>query len=138
MSVAEILVLVAALLPYGTVAYAKYRAKSTFDNAKPRDRHAFTGAADRAHGAHLNGFETFPLFAIGVLLSELHGIPSVLLTLLATVYVLLRITYIVLYIQNKPTARSSVWSLAFLVSVVIFLLPLLLGVFHVPASYFSS
>ena len=126
MTVAEILVLVAALLPYAAVGYAKHGARATFDNANPRNQKAYTGAAQRAHGAHLNGFETFPLFAIAVLLAELHAMPQPLVNYLALAYVLLRIAYTVLYIKDKPTPRSIVWSLGFLITVIIFLLPILL------------
>jgi uncharacterized MAPEG superfamily protein len=131
MTIAEILILVAGLLPYAVVAYAKQRSKATFNNADPRNHKSYTGAAERANGAHLNGFETFPLFAIAVILSELHGMPQGLVNNLALLYVLLRITYSVLYIQNRATARSAVWSLGFLVTIILFLLPIILGLTHV-------
>ena len=131
MTIAEILILIIGVLPYVTVAYAKYRSKSTFNNADPRNVNGYANLAERAYNAHLNGFEAFPLFAIAVILSELHGMPQGLVNGLAALYVALRILYTALYIYDKPTARSSAWNVGFLVVIVLFLLPVILGLTHI-------
>ena len=41
------------------------------------------------------------------------------LDLLAVLYVLLRLFYIMMYVSNMPTARSAVWAGAFMVNVAI-------------------
>ena len=59
-------VLVAALLPYATVALAKYDRR--YNNRSPRDWEAgLEGRARRAVFAHQNHFEAFPPFAAGAL-----------------------------------------------------------------------
>lgn len=45
------------------------------------------------------------------------------MNVLAVLYIVLRIAHALLYIFNKPTARSLVFAVAMAVSVVIFVLP---------------
>jgi uncharacterized MAPEG superfamily protein len=40
--------------------------------------------------------------------------------ILAFVFIVLRVIYIVMYVAGLPTVRSAVWSLAFLVNIGIF------------------
>ena len=44
------------------------------------------------------------------------------LDLLALLYVLLRLGYIVAYVGHMPTVRSALWALAFAANIAIFLL----------------
>jgi uncharacterized MAPEG superfamily protein len=125
MTYADILILIAFLIPYASIAYAKALAKDTFSNADPRNPQAYTGTAKLAQGAHINGLESFPFFAIAVLFAEFRSAPQLYISVLAAVYVFMRILYTAAYIQDKPTQRSILFSLSFLVSVGIFLLPLL-------------
>jgi uncharacterized MAPEG superfamily protein len=123
MTIADFLILLSFFLPYITVEYAKNLAKGTFNNAKPRDASAYHGAAARAHSAHQNGFEAAPLFAIAVLFAELHGMPQSLVNTLAILYVLVRIAYILSYVNDKASLRSGLFSTGLFVTVLIFLLP---------------
>jgi uncharacterized MAPEG superfamily protein len=105
-------VLVAALLPYAFVAYAK--ATSRFlkgdHNKNPREyEEALTGARKRAYWAQLNGFEAFPPFAAGVIIAVQAGVPVDRVNLLALVFIACRVVYGALYIANLDKLRSVAW-----------------------------
>ena len=123
MSLAYWCILVAAILPYGTVGVAK--ALGAYDNRDPRKAGMYDGVAYRAHGAHLNGLETFAFFAVAVLVasgSAPHAeIP--LLNGLAAVWIVLRLVYIATYLFDLPTARSVVWIGSYVLTVAIFTMP---------------
>ena len=127
MSFADLCILIAALLPYASITYGKWLARDTFDNADPRNEQAYSGAARRARAAHANGFETFPLFAVAVLLAEMHGASQGLLNGLAALYIALRVLYALAYIKNKPTLRSIFFILGFFLTLGIFFLPFFVG-----------
>jgi uncharacterized MAPEG superfamily protein len=124
MTVALWCVLAVGILPYLTVGVAKASGGS-YDNSDPRGRaSAYQGLARRAHAAHLNGFEAFPLFAAAVLVAELKGGPSGTVNGLAVMYVLTRIGYVGCYLLDKPTLRSLLWIAGFGLAVAIFTAPL--------------
>lgn len=115
-------VLIAGLMPYAAVGLAK--AGGGYDNHHPRDWAArLTGLRQRAHAAQLNGFEAFPLFAAAVLLAEMKGVPSHVLTPLALGWVAARILYILAYVNDRATLRSIVWMVAMALAVSIFTSP---------------
>jgi uncharacterized MAPEG superfamily protein len=106
------MVLVCGMLPYLTVAVAKYR--SDYDNSAPRTQLAAAeGARLRAWWAHLNHFEAFPPFAAGVIIAHLAGVAQARIDALAVAFVMLRLVYTGLYIADRPSARSAVWIAAF-------------------------
>jgi uncharacterized MAPEG superfamily protein len=106
------MIFVGAMLPYLTVAVAKYR--PDYDNAAPRAQLAAAGGARlRAWWAHLNHFEAFPPFAAGVIIAHLAGASQAGVDALAAAFILLRVAYTVLYIADRPTARSLVWIAGF-------------------------
>lgn len=123
MSIAYWCVLLAGILPYLTVGVAK--ARSPYDNANPRALDTYKGLALRAHGAHQNGFEAFAVFAVAVIVASggaaKASVP--LLDVLALSWIALRIAYIAAYLGNRPTLRSSVWSIGLLVAIAIFTMP---------------
>jgi len=109
MTIAYWCVLAAALIPYFTVAVAK--SKGDFDNAAPRDWLARQeGFRKRALWAHQNAFEAFPPFAAAVIIAQLAQSPQRWIDLLAVVFVFARIAYSALYILDRPTMRSIVWT----------------------------
>ncbi|MCE2947638.1 MAG: MAPEG family protein [bacterium] len=113
MTLAFWMVLVCAMLPYLTVAVAKYR--PDYDNAAPRAQLAAAeGHRLRAWWAHLNHFEAFPPFAAGVIIAQLAQAGQGWVDGLAVAFVALRIVYSVLYVADRPTARSLVWIAGFL------------------------
>lgn len=117
-------VLVAALLPYvcAWVAKSGMFGKSVgeggFDNRNPRQwlaRQADWRA--RANAAQANSFEGLPFFIGAVLIAHQLGAAQSLLDILAFLYVLLRIVYIMMYVGGMPSARSAVWAAGLLVNI---------------------
>jgi uncharacterized MAPEG superfamily protein len=111
MQTAIVCLIIAALLPYATVAIAK--SQPGYDNAAPRDWGAqLQGFRRRAYAAHLNHFESFPLFATGVIVAALRGVPDPLLASLSIAYVVLRIAYVAAYVTDRGAIRSLLWTAA--------------------------
>lgn len=125
MTIAEWCLLGAVLLYLMSVAPVKALGHREFDNARPRDPAFYAhGVRARALGAHANGIETFPFFAIAVLLAEFRGSPQGWIDGLALLFVAIRVLYVLLYVGNLPTLRTLAWNAGFLINVAIFLLPL--------------
>lgn len=120
-------VFMAVLLPLVCAGLAKSggfgrpRREGGYDNHNPRawmarqsDWHA------RANAAQANSFEALPFFMGAVIVAHQLGAGQTLLDILAFVFVMLRIFYIMMYVSDMPRARSAVWGAAFLVNVAIF------------------
>jgi uncharacterized MAPEG superfamily protein len=124
MTVAEWCVFGAVMLYLLTIAPFKAIGFRRFDNSKPRDP-AFYQDPIRALalGAHLNGIEAFPFFAIAVLLAEFRGGPQRFVNELAVLFLIVRIAYVFTYLGNRPTLRSILWNIGFAINVAIFFLP---------------
>ena len=123
MTLAFWMILIAALLPYAATGFAKFAGggAATYDNSAPRaEIDSLPPQRRRAYWAQLNGFEAFPPFAAGVIVAHLSGAPAVLTNSLAAAFVALRIVYMLLYIHDKPTARSLVWFAGLLCVVALF------------------
>jgi len=117
------MILAAALLPYITILSVKRAGADRFDNSRPRAwLDARTGWQQRGDWAHRNHFETFPIFAAAVFVAELTHGPAALIDGLAGLYIVLRILYTGLYLADRPSLRSFVWSLGFLVTLALFVL----------------
>mgnify|MGYP002652192428 CR=1 FL=1 len=101
-------------------ALGKPRRDGGYDNADPRAWLARQGDwRARANAAQANSFEGLPFF-IGAVLAALQlGAPQGRVDLLALLYVMLRLGYIVAYVGGMATMRSAVWALAFAVNVAI-------------------
>lgn len=124
MTIADLCLLAAVVLTIASVMPAKLDGKHDYDNANPRDPRFYApGLRARALGAHLNGFEAFPFFAASVILAEMRAVPQATVDALAVAFVVVRILYAVLYITNRPTFRSVVWSIAFACNLAIFFSP---------------
>jgi uncharacterized MAPEG superfamily protein len=117
------MILAAALLPYLTILLVKRAGRERFDNSRPRAwLDARSGWQQRGDWAHRNHFETFPIFAAAVFVAELTHASQAAIDWLAGLYVVLRVLYTLLYLADKPTPRSAVWALGFLVTLALFLL----------------
>ena len=126
MTLAEWCVFGALLLYLATIASIKWVRFRQFDNSRPRDPAFYSDAiAARALGAHQNGIEAFPFFAVAVLLAEFRGSPQGLIDELAVLFLIVRIAYVFTYVGNRPTLRSILWSLGFAINVAIFFMPAL-------------
>jgi len=124
MTAAEWCVFATLMLYLLTIAPIKWIGFRRFDNAKPRDPGFYQDPiASRALGAHQNGIEAFPFFAIAVLLAEFHGGPQRLVNELAILFLIVRIAYVFTYLGNRPTLRSILWGIGLAINVAIFFLP---------------
>ena len=119
-------VLIAALLPICCAwlaksgSFGKSRKDGGFDNRNPRAWMAQqTDWRARANAAQSNSFESLPFFIGAVIIAHLLGAGQTLLDILAFLYVMLRIFYILMYVSDMPTARSALWAGAFLVNIAI-------------------
>ncbi|MBX9831534.1 MAG: MAPEG family protein [Burkholderiaceae bacterium] len=122
-------VLIAALLPICCAwlaksgSFGKSRKDGGFDNRNPRAWMAQqTDWRARANAAQSNSFESLPFFIGAVIIAHLLGAGQTLLDILAFLYVMLRIFYILMYVSDMPTARSALWAGAFLVNIAILLI----------------
>lgn len=119
-------VLIAALLPILCAGMAKWgtfkkpRREGGFDNADPRAWLARqTDWRARANAAQANSFEALPFFIGAVIIAQQLGAHQTLLDILAFIYIVLRLLFIMMYVAGLPTVRSIVWTAAFAVNIAI-------------------
>ena len=112
-------VLIAALLPIVCAGIAKSgslgqpRRQGGFDNHDPRGWLARqTAWRARANAAQANSFEALPFFIGAVIIAHQLGAAQGRLDILAFIYIVLRLLFIMMYVADLPTARSIVWTLA--------------------------
>nr|WP_225444422.1 MAPEG family protein [Pseudomarimonas arenosa] len=112
--------LTAGLMPYLFVVVAKFSAPR-YNNRDPRGwLSKQDGRSHRAHSAHLNSFEAFPLFATAVLFALWRQAEVERIGYLALAFVLLRLLYGVCYMADWATPRSLVWLAALGCAVALF------------------
>ncbi|KAB2894495.1 MAG: glutathione metabolism protein [Burkholderiaceae bacterium] len=119
-------VLIAAVLPLlcsvlaKRGSFGKPRRDGGFDNHDPRGWLARQNDwRARANAAQANSFEALPFFIGAVVIAHQLGAGQTLLDLLAFLFVMLRVFYIMMYVADMPTVRSAVWGAAFFVNVAI-------------------
>jgi len=128
MTVAEWCVFGTLVLYLVTIVPIKWIGYRRYDNAKPRDPAFYDDPLRaRALGAHQNGIEAFPFFAIAVLLAEFRAAPQNLVNELAVLFLIVRIAYVFTYLGDRPTLRSILWSIGFAINLAIFFMPLIRG-----------
>ena len=122
-------VLVAALLPLVCAGVAKFGqfgkplSKGGYDNVNPRAWWARqTDWRARANGAMANTFEALPFFFAAIIIAHLLGAHQGRLDIMAFVFVVMRIIYIMMYIAGMGTVRSVLWVLCFLLNIGILFL----------------
>ena len=120
MTISFFCVLIAALIPIALAGYAKFSAKG-YDNRSPREfLNTLEGKSKRANYAQMNAYETFPPFAAGVIIAHLAGAAQPVADVLSVSFVLLRVVYSYLYVQDQHVARSVVWVLGLLCTIGLF------------------
>jgi uncharacterized MAPEG superfamily protein len=125
MTIADLCLLAAVVLTVLSIMPAKLDGRREYDNANPRDPRFYTpGLRARSQGAHQNGYEAFPFFAASVILAEMRSVPQGTVNILAVAFILARIAYVLLYLTDRPSARSAVWSIGLLCNLAIFFLPI--------------
>jgi uncharacterized MAPEG superfamily protein len=126
MTVADYCIFGVVALYLLTIVPIKWIGHRQYDNSMPRDPAFYRDAIRaRALGAHQNGIETFPFFAVAVLLAEFRAAPQNLINELAVLFLIVRIAYVLTYIGNRPRLRSILWNVGFTINVAIFFLPLI-------------
>lgn len=119
-------VLVAAILPIVCAGIAKSGmlttapAKGGYDNNNPRSWLARqTDWRSRANAAQANTFEALPFFFAAVIIAHMLQAPQTRLDILALIFIMLRIAYVIMYVADLAKARSIIWTLALLVNIAI-------------------
>ncbi|MEN9586628.1 MAG: hypothetical protein RIT15_203 [Pseudomonadota bacterium] len=103
--------------------FGKPRREGGYDNIDPRawlDKQ--TGFAARANAAQANTFEALPFFFAAVIIAHQLGAIQVRLDILALIFVLLRVLYVMMYVAGIANLRSLIWTAAFAVNVGILFL----------------
>jgi uncharacterized MAPEG superfamily protein len=117
-------VLIAALLPFVCAGIAKSGKMRTpqrdggYDNNNPRGWLARqTDWRARANAAQANTFEALPFFFAAVIIAHLLQAGQTRLDILALMFVVLRVGYIMMYVADLAKARSAIWAMALLVNI---------------------
>ena len=122
MTIAYWCVLAAGLMPFLWTLVAKTTGER-FNNRTPREwQSRLSGLPARAHAAHLNSFEAFPLFAAAVIVADLLDAPQATVDLLALAFIALRVLYGTFYLVDQHALRSLVWFAALACTVAIFVI----------------
>jgi uncharacterized MAPEG superfamily protein len=126
LTVAYWCVLVASLLPIVCAGLAKWgmfskpRRQGGYDNNHPRQWLAQqTDWRARANAAQANSFEALPFFIGAVIIAHQLGASQLRLDVLAFLYIVLRLLYIMMYVADLATVRSLVWVLALVANIAI-------------------
>ena len=127
MTIAYWCVLIAGVLPLFAIGIAKAGGER-YNNRHPRMwLGKQQGYRARAAAAESNSFEAFPLFAAAVIIAHLTRAPQGPLDLLAVVFILARIAYVICYLADWHWARSLVWFVGYAACLAIFLSGVVLG-----------
>lgn len=122
-------VFIAALLIYVAkipLAKAMNAEAGGYDNHHPRAQQArLTGLGARAHAAHLNSIEIFPLFAAGVLMAHTTEMFGWWVDVLAILFVVSRMLYLLCYWKDLHWQRSLVWVVGLVCCLLLMLSPAL-------------
>ena len=121
MTIAFWCVLIAAVIPLISIGIAKVGGER-YNNRHPRVwLNKQLGYRARAAAAEANSFEAFPFFAAAVIVAHLANAPQARIDLLAVVFVVARIAYVVCYVADWHWVRSAVWFAGYATCVAIFL-----------------
>jgi len=95
-----------------------------YDNHLPRQQQAqLTGFGARALAAHQNCFEAFILFAVGVLMAHTTQTAGWLIDLLAIIFLITRVIYLLCYWVDLAWQRSLVWFVGLVCSLLLMISP---------------
>jgi uncharacterized MAPEG superfamily protein len=120
MNITYACVLLAGLTPLIAVTIAKWNFPG-YDNNNPREWMAKqTGFRARAYAAHQNCFESFPFFAVAVILAMMAGVEAKPIDMCSVIYVIARLFYILCYVKDWATARSIFWTMGYASVIALF------------------
>ena len=122
-------ILFAAILPIVCAGIAKYGMfnihpkQGGYDNNNPRAWLAKQSDwRARANAAQANTFEALPFFFAAVIIAHQLQARQAVLDLLAFVFVVLRMAYVLMYVADMPKTRSSIWATALVMNIAILFL----------------
>ena len=122
-------VLVMAILPIVCTGIAKYgmfsksRLDGGYDNHNPRAWLAKqTDWRARANAAQANTFEALPFFFAAVIIAHQLQARQTVVDILAFMFVVLRIAYVLMYVADMAKTRSVIWAAALLINIWILLM----------------
>jgi uncharacterized MAPEG superfamily protein len=125
-SIAYVCVLIAALLPMVCAIIAKWgsfnrpRREGGYDNHNPRDWLARqTDWRARANAAQANSFEALPFFIGAVIIAHQLHAPQTRIDVLAFLFIVTRMFYILMYIADKATFRSIAWVVGLFLNIAV-------------------
>jgi uncharacterized MAPEG superfamily protein len=125
------IVLFAALLPIVCAGIGKWgqfktpRRDGGFDNHSPRNWwDQQSGWRARANAAQNNTFEALPFFFVAVVVAHQFSVAQIYVDLLAIGWLLLRCGYVIAYLADAASVRSSVWLAALALNIALLLSPL--------------
>ncbi len=106
-------IVISLFIPIISAAFAKFSIKG-YNNKNPREFLGnLKGHGKRANFAQINFYETFPAFAIGVVVAHQLNASVSTIDQLAIIYVLARIGYAFFYIMDNHILRTLSWFIAF-------------------------
>lgn len=121
-------VLVMAILPIVCAGIAKYgmfsksRRDGGYDNHNPRTwLGKQTDWRARANAAQANTFEALPFFFAAVIIAHQLQARQTVVDILAFMFVVLRLGYVLMYVADMAKTRSVIWAAALLVNIWILL-----------------
>ena len=121
-------VLVMAILPIVCTGIAKYgmfsksRRDGGYDNNNPRAWLAKqTDWRARANAAQANTFEALPFFFAAVIIAHQLQARQTMVDILAFMFVVLRVAYVLMYVADMAKTRSVIWAAALLINIWILL-----------------
>ncbi|MBZ9785467.1 MAPEG family protein [Pseudomonas sp. REP124] len=95
-----------------------------YDNHLPRQQQGqLTGFGARAVAAHQNSIEAFILFSVGVLMAHTTQTAGWLIDLIAIVFVIARVIYLLCYWKDLAWQRSLVWLVGLVCSLLLMISP---------------
>ena len=95
-----------------------------YNNHLPRQQQAqLSGLGARSLAAHQNSFEAFILFAVGVLMAHTTQTAGWLIDLLAIIFLITRVIYLLCYWVDLAWQRSLVWFVGLVCSLLLMISP---------------
>tara|TARA_B100001013_G_C24499486_1_gene398592 strand:- start:21 stop:395 length:375 start_codon:yes stop_codon:yes gene_type:complete len=121
MTFAYFCIVIAIVMPIILAGIAKKGSETPINNNDPRNHIShLKNRAKYAYGAEQNCYESFPPFAIAVVVAHLIGGTQLTIDILAGLYIVSRLLYIVFYLQGKGTLRSVTFMVGFIATISLF------------------
>jgi uncharacterized MAPEG superfamily protein len=106
--------------PRQVVGLEMKKLEGGYNNSDPRSQQAqLAGRGKRALAAHNNAIEAFPPFAIGILAAVQRGFKLEIIVACAAVFMVARLGYMLAYLADKATVRSTLWAFGVLATAVL-------------------